>query len=176
MMTFRRIKIQATVETAPMLLTEDQIAGAVRDLRDGLTRLDVTIIGIDAKGEPRSSFRYRWSTETSPAEIVCRTTTSPQAPAALIASCPWVSDQSSWSTLTSETWNRTRPLGPALGAGYGGPLRVDSLHYARTSGSTERVGRALPPAAIVSLFVSALAPVSPRFGGESFFGKNLAWH
>ena len=52
MTTFRRIKIQATVETAPMLLTEDQIAGAVRDLRDGLTRLDVTIGGIEAKEEP----------------------------------------------------------------------------------------------------------------------------
>jgi len=52
MTTFRRIKIQATVETAPMLLTEDQIAGAVRDLRDGLTRLDVTIVGIEAKEEP----------------------------------------------------------------------------------------------------------------------------
>lgn len=52
MTTFRRIKIQAIVETAPMLLTEDQIAGAVRDLRDGLTRLDVTIVGIETKEEP----------------------------------------------------------------------------------------------------------------------------
>ena len=52
MMTFRRIKIQATVETAPMLLTEDQIAGAVRGLRDGLTRLDVAIVDIEPKEEP----------------------------------------------------------------------------------------------------------------------------
>jgi hypothetical protein len=52
MTTFRRIKIQATVETGPMLLTDDQIAGVVRDLRDGLTRLDVTIVGIEAKEEP----------------------------------------------------------------------------------------------------------------------------
>ena len=52
MTTFRRIKIQAIVETAPMLLTEDQIAGAVGDLRDGLTRLDVTIVGIETKEEP----------------------------------------------------------------------------------------------------------------------------
>ena len=52
MTTFRRIKIQATVETAPMLLTEDQMAGAVRDLRDGLTGLDVTIVGIETKEEP----------------------------------------------------------------------------------------------------------------------------
>ena len=63
MTTFRRIKIQATVETAPMLLTEDQIAGAVRDLRNGLTQLDVTIVGIEAKEEPGvelpPSFEYR---------------------------------------------------------------------------------------------------------------------
>jgi hypothetical protein len=63
MTTFRRIKIQATVETAPTLLTEDQIAGAVRELRDGLTRLDVAIIGIEAKEEPAvelpSSLEYR---------------------------------------------------------------------------------------------------------------------
>lgn len=52
MMTFRRIKIQATVETAPMLLTEDQIAGAVGGLRDRLTQLDVAIVGIEAKEEP----------------------------------------------------------------------------------------------------------------------------
>jgi hypothetical protein len=50
--TFRRIKIQATVETAPMLLTEDQIDGALRKLRDGLTQLDVAIVGIEAKEEP----------------------------------------------------------------------------------------------------------------------------
>jgi hypothetical protein len=52
MTTFRRIKIQATVESAPMLLTEDQIEGALRELRDGLTRLDVAIVGIEAKEEP----------------------------------------------------------------------------------------------------------------------------
>lgn len=52
MTTFRRIKIHATVETAPMLLTEDQIDGALRKLRDGLTQLDVAIVGIEAKEEP----------------------------------------------------------------------------------------------------------------------------
>ena len=63
MTNVRRIKIQATVETAPMLLTEDQIAGAVRDLRDGLTLLDVAIVGIEAKEEPAvelpASLEYR---------------------------------------------------------------------------------------------------------------------
>ncbi|HSL49334.1 MAG TPA: hypothetical protein VK878_09690 [Candidatus Deferrimicrobiaceae bacterium] len=52
MTTFRRIKIQATVESAPTLLTDDQIAGAVRELRDGLTQLNVAIVGIEAKEEP----------------------------------------------------------------------------------------------------------------------------
>lgn len=52
MTTFRRIKIQATVETAPMLLTEDQIDGALRKLRDGLTQLDIAVVGIEAKEEP----------------------------------------------------------------------------------------------------------------------------
>jgi nucleotide-binding universal stress UspA family protein len=50
--TFRRIKIQATVETAPTLLTEDQIAGALRALRDGLTQLEVSVVAIEAKEEP----------------------------------------------------------------------------------------------------------------------------
>jgi hypothetical protein len=63
MTTFRRIKIQATVETAPMLLTEDQIAGALRELRAGLTQLDVAIVGIEAKEEAAvelpPSFEYR---------------------------------------------------------------------------------------------------------------------
>jgi hypothetical protein len=63
MTTFRRIKIQATVEAAPTLLTEDQIDGAVRDLRDRLTQLGVAIVGIDAQEEPAvelpSSLEYR---------------------------------------------------------------------------------------------------------------------
>ena len=63
MTTFRRIKIRATVETAPTLLTEDQIASAVRELREGLTQLDVAIVGIEAHEEPAvelpSSFEYR---------------------------------------------------------------------------------------------------------------------
>jgi hypothetical protein len=52
MTTFRRIRIHATVETAPTLLTEDQIAAALRELRNGLTQLGVAIVGIEAKEEP----------------------------------------------------------------------------------------------------------------------------
>ena len=51
MTTFRRIKIQATVETALMLLTEEQIAAALRELRDRLTSLELAIVGIEAKEE-----------------------------------------------------------------------------------------------------------------------------
>jgi hypothetical protein len=58
MTTFRRIKIQATVETAPTLLTEGQISSAVRELRDGVTHLDVAIIsivaGVPGLGSPPS--------------------------------------------------------------------------------------------------------------------------
>lgn len=43
--TFRRIRIQATVETAPMLLTEEQVAAALQELRDRLTRLELALVG-----------------------------------------------------------------------------------------------------------------------------------
>ena len=63
MTTFRRIKTQATVETAPMLLAEDQIEPALLELRDRLTHLDVAIVGIEAKEAPPvelpPSFEYR---------------------------------------------------------------------------------------------------------------------
>jgi hypothetical protein len=63
MTTFRRIKIRATVEAAPTLLTEDEVDGAVRDLRDRLTQLGVAIVDIDAQEEPAvelpSSLEYR---------------------------------------------------------------------------------------------------------------------
>ncbi|HUM14205.1 MAG TPA: hypothetical protein VL086_00820 [Candidatus Nitrosotalea sp.] len=51
MTTFRRIKIQATVATAPLLLTDEQIAAAIRELGDRLTSLELTIVGIEAKEE-----------------------------------------------------------------------------------------------------------------------------
>jgi hypothetical protein len=51
MTTFRRMKIQATVETAPMLLTDEQVSGALQALREGLARLDVAVVGVEAKEE-----------------------------------------------------------------------------------------------------------------------------
>ena len=49
--TFRRIRIQATVETPPMLVTEEQVAAALQELRDRLTRRELAIVGIEAKEE-----------------------------------------------------------------------------------------------------------------------------
>ena len=49
--TFRRIRIQATVETAPMLLTEEQLGAALHELRDRLTRLELVIVGMETKEE-----------------------------------------------------------------------------------------------------------------------------
>jgi hypothetical protein len=45
------VRIQATVETAPMLLTEEQLAAALQELRDRLTRLELVIVGMEAKEE-----------------------------------------------------------------------------------------------------------------------------
>ena len=49
--TFRRIRIQATVETPPMLVTEERVAAALQELRDRLTRRELAIVGIEAKEE-----------------------------------------------------------------------------------------------------------------------------
>lgn len=49
--TFRRIRIQATVETAPALLTDEQLASALLELRDRLTRLELVIVSVEAKEE-----------------------------------------------------------------------------------------------------------------------------
>ena len=49
MANFRMIKIQATVETRPMLLAEDQIDGALHELRQKLTQLDLAILSVQPK-------------------------------------------------------------------------------------------------------------------------------
>jgi hypothetical protein len=51
MTTFRRIAISDR-RNRSRAVDEDQIAGAVRELRDGLAQLDVAIVGIEAKEEP----------------------------------------------------------------------------------------------------------------------------
>ena len=47
MPTFRRIKLQATVETQAMLLPENEIDGALGELRDKLKQLDLTILSVE---------------------------------------------------------------------------------------------------------------------------------
>jgi hypothetical protein len=49
MLTFKRIKIQATVETEPKLVPEDEIDGALDTLRDRLKQLDLVILSIEPK-------------------------------------------------------------------------------------------------------------------------------
>ena len=51
MTDFRRIKIQATVETAGLLLSEADTASMVQALRDKLQQLDLTVLAIDSKEE-----------------------------------------------------------------------------------------------------------------------------
>lgn len=52
MPTFRRIKIQATVETEAMLLPDDQIDGALNELRDKLKGLDLAILSVGPAEPP----------------------------------------------------------------------------------------------------------------------------
>jgi hypothetical protein len=52
MPTFRRIKIQATVETGAMLLPDDEIDGALSRLRDKLKQLDLAILSVEPTEPP----------------------------------------------------------------------------------------------------------------------------
>jgi len=54
--TFKRIKIQATVETAGMLVGEDQVAATVAALKEKLTALDLAVLTIEAQDEPPVEF------------------------------------------------------------------------------------------------------------------------
>lgn len=51
MANFRRIKIEATVETATMLLTDDEIEGALQKFRDALGHLDLAVLSVEPKEE-----------------------------------------------------------------------------------------------------------------------------
>lgn len=46
MTTFRRIKIQAVVETQPMLLPELEVERALGELHDKLARLGLTVVSL----------------------------------------------------------------------------------------------------------------------------------
>ncbi len=51
MANFRRIKFQATVETATMLLTEDEVEGWLEKFRDTLKHLDLAVLSVEPKEE-----------------------------------------------------------------------------------------------------------------------------
>ncbi len=56
MATFKRIRIHATVETAGMLLAEDQIPAACNELRDKLTALELAVLTLEPQEEPAVEF------------------------------------------------------------------------------------------------------------------------
>ncbi len=56
MATFKRIKIRATVETAGMLVAEDQVPGACSALREKLTALELAVLTIEPQDEPPVDF------------------------------------------------------------------------------------------------------------------------
>lgn len=49
---FRRVKIQATVETEAMLLQDDQIESALGALRDKLRHLDLDVVSVEPSERP----------------------------------------------------------------------------------------------------------------------------
>ena len=49
---FKRVKIYATVETEPLLLSDDQVQGALADLRDKLQHLDLEVLMVDTSEPP----------------------------------------------------------------------------------------------------------------------------
>jgi len=52
MPVFRRIKIQASVETKAMLLQDDQIESAVAEFSDKLRHLDLDVLSVEATEPP----------------------------------------------------------------------------------------------------------------------------
>jgi hypothetical protein len=47
MPTFKRVKLHATVETEAMLLSDDQIDGALGELRAKLQHLDLAVLSVE---------------------------------------------------------------------------------------------------------------------------------
>ncbi len=63
MTDFRRIKIQATVETAGLLLSEADVASMVQTLRDKLQQLELAVLTIESKEEPTVPWNDSLDTE-----------------------------------------------------------------------------------------------------------------
>jgi hypothetical protein len=63
MTDFRRIKIQATVETAGLLLSEADVASMVQTLRNRLQQLDLAVLTIESREEPTVPWNDSLDTE-----------------------------------------------------------------------------------------------------------------
>ena len=63
MTDFRRIKIQATVETAGLLLSEADVASMVQTLRDRLQELELAVLTIESREEPTVPWNDSLDTE-----------------------------------------------------------------------------------------------------------------
>jgi hypothetical protein len=63
MTDFRRIKIQATVETAGLLLSEADVASMMQTLRDKLQQLELAVLTIESKEEPTVPWNDSLDTE-----------------------------------------------------------------------------------------------------------------
>lgn len=63
MTDFRRIKIQATVETAGLLLSEADVASMVQTLREKLQQLELAVLTIESKEEPTVPWNDSLDTE-----------------------------------------------------------------------------------------------------------------
>ena len=70
---FRRVKIQATVETKAMLLQDDQIESAIGEFSDKLRHLDLDVLSVEATEPPptqppETSVDDPWSIRGLPVE------------------------------------------------------------------------------------------------------------
>ncbi len=71
MANFKRIKLRATVESPPILLTEEQVDAALGALRGNLTQLDLDVLSIESAeqaptDEVDSSDTEPWSLRGEP--------------------------------------------------------------------------------------------------------------
>ena len=62
---FRRIKIQATVETPALLLPEEEIAGKLDALKERLQQLELSIVSLEST-EPPTTTNASESSEDDP--------------------------------------------------------------------------------------------------------------
>src|SRR6266545_2441106 len=131
MTDFRRIKIQATVETAGLLLSEADTALMVQTLRDKLQQLDLAVLTIDPKEEAEVPWNDSLDTELDRERPrSCR-----PGPDAILLSC----------SHTFFEWHQRRPDGRRRGAtragGKSGLRRAGCWLTARGGNPTDQCHR-----------------------------------